>query len=100
MCFFQAPPIYSGGEEVYSNCLGSGTLPSYHMTGSTHIFQVERRYYAGVEMTAGPAIGNASGFGLAFRPIEPTPHEGSSGAANNWTLATPEPLSVVRNSRR
>lgn len=93
--FFQQPAIYTGGGQVYSNSLFSQTLVNYDSGGSILTFQVNLQYYAGIQQAnTPPAIGSASGYASASRPVDLAPAAGDSGKPNDWTTATVSPLAL------
>ena len=59
--FFQEPAVYSGGSTVYSNSIGSGSLPAYASGTVNQLqFTLLEQYYAGVQtQSATPAVGVA-----------------------------------------
>lgn len=90
--FFQRPAIYSGGGQVYSNCLYSQTLQNFDAGGSVLTFQISLQYYAGIEQAHGtPRIGEPSGFSFATRPVDLAP---LISTANDWTTASLNPLGL------
>jgi hypothetical protein len=93
--FFQQPAIYSGGGPVYSNSLYSQSLGNYDATGAILTFQVNVQYYAGIQQAnTPPQIGASSGFASASRAIDLAPSAGGTGAPNDWTTATVNPLGL------
>lgn len=63
--FFQKPAIYIGGQTVYTNSVGSGTLPAYNPSVTNQIqFSLEQKYYAGVQKQMEPIIEGKTQIGL------------------------------------
>ncbi|MGO7424745.1 hypothetical protein ACCT09_34305, partial [Rhizobium ruizarguesonis] len=66
--FFQQPAIYTGGGQVYSNSLFAQSLGNYDNTGAILTFQVNLKYYVGIQQAnTPPQIGASSGYSSASR---------------------------------
>jgi hypothetical protein len=90
--FFQSPPTYSGGSEIYSNSLASYQLAPYASSGTILTFQCTLEPMAGVQQTHDtPVVGTFSGYSSASQPMEvATP----GGTGKDKTLMAVSPLGL------
>ncbi len=81
---FQAPAIYSGGAQVYTNSLYMQQLAPANL-GASLTFQANLQFYAGVQQAATqtPVVGQVSGYESAIQPIDLT--SASNTPTNNAT---------------
>ncbi|GJE46584.1 hypothetical protein [Methylobacterium soli] len=89
--FFQAPAIYTGGSEVYTNSLFSQTVLPYSTSGAVLTFSLVLQFVAGVQQqVAPPVVGKPSGQLAASQAIGLTPAAGGA-ETNNTTSMTVQP---------
>jgi hypothetical protein len=86
--FFQAPSVYVGGGDVYSNSILSYTLTPHSVYNSSYTFQLLLQYYAGAQQAHGvPQVGQPSGYGSATTAIGLTPNPDDESTNNCTTMA-------------
>ncbi|MBX9932548.1 MAG: hypothetical protein K2Y56_13565 [Methylobacterium sp.] len=88
--FFQAPAIYSGGTNVYTNSLYTQTLLPYSTSGAVLTFSLILQFLAGVQQQVSPpVVGQPSGQLAASQPIGLTPAAGGTPTNNTTTMLLP-----------
>ncbi|WP_336487102.1 hypothetical protein [Methylobacterium nigriterrae] len=88
--FFQAPAIYSGGSEFYTNSLYTQTLLPYSQSGAVLTFSLVLQFLAGVQQQVQPpVVGQPSGQLAASQPIGLTPAPGGAPTNNTTTMILP-----------
>lgn len=90
---FQAPAVYYGGAEVYTNSLFQEEVAPYSAGGGVMQFQTNLQFYAGAQTQfSTPSIGNVSGGTTTSQPMNLTPASGTP--TNNMTSLSIDPLAL------
>ena len=97
--FFQKPAIYVGGQEIYSNSLGSKQIASKPVDGEAQVqFQMELQFYAGVQSQPTPiTVGEANLSTIAEVPIDVN-SKGTEADTTNMSVDAGLALSPPANS--